>query len=219
MEASVFIFEIPTGVIADTFGRKRSLIIGWTIQGLAMVLVGAVPEYWAILGGYAIWGLGWTFCSGSYEAWITDEVGVERVGSVFARGMRVSYVGSLVGMGASVVVAATFGLATAVIVGGALMIGLGAYGALALPEENFRPPPREAGARRDLLGTARKGGRLVRGHPILLLIMGIWFFAGASTRRHSTASGRRTSSATSGCRRSDRSTASTGSGSSASARC
>jgi MFS transporter, DHA3 family, tetracycline resistance protein len=181
MEASIFVFEIPTGVVADTFGRTRSLVIGWAIQGVAMVLVGSVPEYWAIIAGYALWGLGWTFCSGSYEAWITDEVGVERVGSVFARGMRISYVGALLGMVASVVLAATFGLAAAVVIGGALMVGLAAYATVSMPEANFRRPEQERGRWRDLLGTARKGGRLVRGHPVLVLIMGIWLFAGAST--------------------------------------
>ena len=182
MEATIFLFEIPTGVVADTFGRRRSLVIGWALQGLAMILVGTVPEYWAILLGFALWGFGWTFCSGSYEAWITDEVGVERVGSVFARGMRISYVGALLGMGASVVLAATFGLSSAVWVGGSLMVGLAAYGAVAMPETGFRRTPKEErGGWRGALGTARKGGRLVRGQPILLLIMGIWLFAGAST--------------------------------------
>jgi MFS family permease len=182
MEATIFVFEIPTGIVADTFGRRRSLVIGWALQGLAMILVGVVPEYWAILTGFALWGFGWTFCSGSYEAWITDEVGVERIGSVFARGMRISYVGALLGMGASVVLAATFGLASAVWVGGALMLGLAAYAVVAMPETGFkRTPKEERGGWSGALGTARKGGRLIRGHPLLLLIMGIWLFAGAST--------------------------------------
>lgn len=182
MEATIFVFEIPTGVVADTFGRKRSLVIGWALQGLGMILVGTVPEYWAILGGFAIWGFGWTFCSGSYEAWITDEVGVERVGSVFARGMRISYAGALIGMVTSVVLAATFGLASAVWIGGALMVGLAAYGAITMPESGFhRTPKADRGGWRDLAGTAKRGGNLVRGQPILLFIMGIWLFAGAST--------------------------------------
>jgi DHA3 family tetracycline resistance protein-like MFS transporter len=182
MEATVFVFEIPTGVVADTFGRRRSLAIGWALQGLAMILVGAVPEYWAILAGFSLWGFGWTFCSGSYEAWITDEVGVERVGSVFARGTRIGYVGALAGMGASVVLAATFGLASAVLVGGALMVGLAVYGLITMPEMGFAPTPRgERSGWGAAFATARKGGGLIRGHPILLLIMGIWLFAGAST--------------------------------------
>ncbi len=182
MEAAIFVFEIPTGVVADSFGRKRSLVIGWALQGLAMILVGGVPEYWAIVSGFALWGFGWTFCSGAYEAWITDEVGVERVGSVFARGLRISYVGAIVGMVASVVIAAQVGLAVSVWLGGVLMLGLAVYAAIAMPETGFRRAPREErGGRRHLAGTAKRGAKLVRGQPILILIMGIWFFAGAST--------------------------------------
>ena len=84
--ASLPVSEVPTGVFADLFGRKRSIILSWAIQGGAIVLVGAVPEFWAALAGWAIWGFGYTFSSGAYEAWITDEVGAANVGPVFARG-------------------------------------------------------------------------------------------------------------------------------------
>jgi uncharacterized membrane protein YhaH (DUF805 family) len=51
-----------------------------------------------------------------------------------------------------------------------------------MPETGFkRTPKEERGGWSGALGTARKGGRLIRGHPLLLLIMGIWLFAGAST--------------------------------------
>ena len=46
------------------------------LQGAAIVFVGAVPELWASLVGWAPCGVH-TFSSGSYEAWITDEVGPE----------------------------------------------------------------------------------------------------------------------------------------------
>jgi uncharacterized membrane protein YhaH (DUF805 family) len=96
--------------------------------------------------------------------------------------MRISYVGSLVGMGASVVLAATLDLAVAVWIGGALMLGLAAYGLVTMPETGFRVVPKaERGGWRGALATAGKGGRLIRGHPLLVLIMGIWLFAGAST--------------------------------------
>ena len=48
MEISVFVFEVPTGVVADLYGRKLSLVIAWVVMGSATILVGAVP---AVLGG------------------------------------------------------------------------------------------------------------------------------------------------------------------------
>jgi DHA3 family tetracycline resistance protein-like MFS transporter len=38
MEASILVFEIPTGVVADTAGRRRSIIVGTLIMGSALVL-------------------------------------------------------------------------------------------------------------------------------------------------------------------------------------
>src|SRR5687767_14482373 len=97
MEATVFIFEIPTGVFADTYGRKLSIVVSILLQGAAWSLVGLVPHFIPILIAWALWGFGYTFMSGAYEAWITDEVGADNVGPVFARGERWSYVGALVG--------------------------------------------------------------------------------------------------------------------------
>src|SRR5919202_906134 len=75
MEAAVFLCEVPTGVVADTYSRRLSLTIGYLGTGAAWMLVAAFSQPWAIIGLWAFWGLSYTFTSGSYEAWITDEVG------------------------------------------------------------------------------------------------------------------------------------------------
>ncbi|MFN2471948.1 MAG: MFS transporter [Gaiellaceae bacterium] len=182
MELSVFLFEVPTGVVADTYSRRLSIIVGWVILGAGIVLVGAVQWYPAVLLGYAIWGLGWTFTSGAYTAWITDEVGIDRVGRILARGQQLSYLGAMLGIGVSIALALV-DLGLAVAAGGALVALLAVFGALAMPEEGFRrrPPEERENTWRELRTTASAGGRYVRAQPLLLLIMGIAFFAGAST--------------------------------------
>ena len=89
MEAAVFIFEIPTGVVADTYSRRLSLIIGYLGMGTAWMLVGLVSAPWLIIALWGVWGLSYTFTSGAEEAWIADEVGADKVGRVFLRGARV----------------------------------------------------------------------------------------------------------------------------------
>lgn len=182
MELTVFLFEIPTGVVADTYSRRLSIVIGWVVMGLGLILAGLVPHLAAVLGGWAIWGLGYTFTSGAEQAWITDEVGIERVGRVFARAQQFGYVGGLVGIGVSVTVASV-DLGLAVALGGALASAFGVFAAFAMPETGFRrrPPEERLGALRDLSTTARSGVRFIRAQPILLLLLGIFFFAGAST--------------------------------------
>jgi MFS transporter, DHA3 family, tetracycline resistance protein len=182
MELSVFVFEVPTGVVADTYSRRLSVIIGWLILGAGLVLVGLVEWYPAVLVGYAIWGLGWTFTSGAYTAWITDEIGIDRVGRVLARGRQFDYLGSIVEIGVSIALA-LIDLGFAVAVGGAIVAVLAAFGALLMPEEGFRrrPPEERENPWRELKTTAAAGVRYVRAQRLLLLIMGIALFAGAST--------------------------------------
>src|SRR6266550_3703150 len=71
MEAAVFLFEVPTGVVADTYSRRLSLIIGFFGMGLAWMLVGVFSAPWLVIALWAVWGLSYTFTSGAEQAWIT----------------------------------------------------------------------------------------------------------------------------------------------------
>ena len=62
-------------------------------------------------------GLGYTFQSGAYEAWIADEVGGERLTRVLLRGAQASWIGALAGVGVSTAVA-SFDLRAAIVTGG-----------------------------------------------------------------------------------------------------
>lgn len=77
LEATCFLAEIPTGVVADLRSRKWSVVIGLVTIGAGIALM-AVPQFWAILAAQVVWGIGYTFVSGAAEAWVTDEVGEER---------------------------------------------------------------------------------------------------------------------------------------------
>ena len=182
MEAAVFLFEVPTGVVADTYGRKLSLIIGFVGMGTAWLLVGVASEPVLIIALWAAWGIAYTFTSGAYEAWITDEVGVERIPAVFLRGARVAYVGALLGLALSVLIG-TQSLRAAVIAGGALEVACGVACIFLMPETGFRRRPVEerSGTFADLRTTAVRGGRFVRAQPVLLMLLGIAFFIGTAS--------------------------------------
>ena len=182
MEVSIFLFEIPTGAVADTYGRKLSLIVSFLIQGAAWMLVGAVSSFWVILVAWALWGFGETFMSGAFEAWITDEVGAERVGLVLLRGTRISYLGALIGLGVGVAVAA-YDLRLSILLGGAVVVGAGLACIVLMPETGFRPRPRELGRPpvRELALTARDGARFARGRPVVLLLLAVGLFVGAAS--------------------------------------
>ena len=124
MEAAVFAGEVPTSIVADTYSRRASIIVSLFIQGAAIALVGLAPSPTVAIVAWGIWGFGWTFMSGAWEAWITDEVGAENVGPVFLRGTRVSFVGAFAGLGLQGAIA-TQSLRASVVAGGALTIASG----------------------------------------------------------------------------------------------
>src|SRR5690606_6667913 len=74
--AGMVVFEIPTGVVADTWGRRASYLLG------TIALAAATFLYWLMwrtqapfalwAGGSMLLGLGFTFFSGGVEAWLVD---------------------------------------------------------------------------------------------------------------------------------------------------
>ena len=102
---SMALFEIPTGVLADTRGRRTSFLLS-----VAVVLVGTLGYVGtAAVGGSlllfcimsVILGLGFTFYSGAVEAWLVDALNATgyagQLDQVFARGSIVSGAAMLVG--------------------------------------------------------------------------------------------------------------------------
>lgn len=89
--------EVPTGVVADRYGRKPSILVGFVVIGLALLL-DAVPVLGVVLAAQVLVGVGWTFTSGADVAWLTDEVGEEAARPLYARGARHELRGSMVGL-------------------------------------------------------------------------------------------------------------------------
>ncbi len=174
MELTVFLFEVPTGIVADVYSRRLSIVIGLFVMGAAIVFVGSVPEAWAVIAGWSVWGFGYTFTSGAADAWLADEIGVDKVRPVYLRSAQVSRVVALIGIGISV----ALGLVEVwlpIVVGGCVIAATGIVVMFLMPETGFAPAPREEmeGAVRTMARTGRTGARLVRQTPLLLLILGI----------------------------------------------
>ena len=182
MEAAVFVFEIPTGVVADTYSRRASLIIGYLGMGTTWMLVGLISAPWAIIALWGVWGLSYTFTSGAYEAWITDEVGVEKVGRLFLQGARLGYVGAVLGLILQVAIG-VFSLRAGVIAGGAVTALCGVLCIFLMPETAFRRRPREerGSALTELRSTAVTGARYAWAAPVIVLLVSVELFMGMSS--------------------------------------
>ena len=92
------IFEIPTGVLADTSGRRMSFLLSVIVLFFATLGYVAVAELGGGLLAFSLvsvlLGLGFTFYSGAVEAWLVDALnatGYEgELDHVFARGAMVT---------------------------------------------------------------------------------------------------------------------------------
>ncbi len=66
-------FDMPTGVVADLYSRRRSVLIGMFLYGLGFLMEGALPWFAPVLLAQVVWGCGDTFITGALEAWIASE--------------------------------------------------------------------------------------------------------------------------------------------------
>jgi MFS family permease len=99
------VFEVPTGVVADTWGRRASYILGVltllvsTLLYLLMWYIQAPFWGWALSSVFL--GLGFTFFSGATEAWLVDSLTFSgykgELDPVFARGSIVGGAAMLTG--------------------------------------------------------------------------------------------------------------------------
>jgi DHA3 family tetracycline resistance protein-like MFS transporter len=76
---SMFIFEIPTGAVADLYGRKISVILGWTLAGILSFLVYFFRDFISLLIIFFLIGFAFSFTSGSYDAWVVDLIKAKKL--------------------------------------------------------------------------------------------------------------------------------------------
>jgi DHA3 family tetracycline resistance protein-like MFS transporter len=173
LELTVLVCEVPTGLVADVYSRRLSVIIGMFLIGTGLMLEGAIPRFATILLAQVLWGLGATFTSGATEAWIADEIGEAKAGQAYLRGAQAGQLGSFVGIGGSVLLA-SWQLNLPILVGGALFIALGLFLLMVMPEHGFAPTPAENHTSWQAMAqTMREGIQVVRRRPVLLTILTI----------------------------------------------
>ncbi len=66
------IFEIPTGAVADLYGRKFSVILGWGVQGILLFIILLSTNFMYLVLLMFLIGISQTFVSGAYDAWVVD---------------------------------------------------------------------------------------------------------------------------------------------------
>jgi MFS family permease len=149
--AGMVLFEIPTGVVADTWGRRMSYLLG------TITLAGSTFLYyllWVASGPFWLWaivsvllGLGFTFFSGAVEAWLVDALhyadydgGLE---AVLGRGQMVSGAAMLGGSVAGGVIAQATSLGVPFLLRVAVLLVMFAVAFRLMHDLGFSPAPAE----------------------------------------------------------------------------
>lgn len=180
LEATVFLFEIPTGILADTVSRRRSVIVGTFLTGIGFMIEASFPSFLPILLGQVVWGLGYTFVSGANVAWVTDEVGEAPAAGLYLRGAQLANFAALGGIVASVVLG-TVALWLPIFVAGAVFVLLSLFLVVAMTETGFTRGAAKGTVVSSMRASVRGARAMVRVRPVLVTILVVSALHGAST--------------------------------------
>lgn len=186
--AGLVLFEVPTGVVADTRGRRFSYLVGTVTLTIAtvfyLVMWRAAAAFWAWALASLFLGLGFTFFSGAVEAWLVDALKATgfsgSLDSVFAKGEIVEGCAMLTGSIAGGYLAQVSNLGTPYIARAVvLMLTFGL--AFALMRDLGFSPKRDAGPlqeMRNVLSGALSYG--LRNPPVRWVMLASIFIDGVS---------------------------------------
>ena len=141
------IFEVPTGIVADTIGRRVSYLLG-TVTLAATTLLYVL--LWQIEGPFWAWavvsmllGLGFTFFSGAVEAWLVDALNATHfegnLESVFGRGQVVGGAAMLTGSVAGGYIAQLTNLGVPFVLRGVVLLVMFVLAFVLMKDVGFTP--------------------------------------------------------------------------------
>jgi MFS family permease len=145
--AGMVAFEVPTGIVADMWGRRTSFLLGTVTLAVTTALYVLLWEIeapfweWAIVS--LLLGLGFTFFSGATEAWLVDALdatGFEGpLESVLARGQVITGIGMLTGSVGGGVLAEAVSLGFPFVVRAAVLILMFVVALALMQDVGFEP--------------------------------------------------------------------------------
>ena len=181
LEVACFIFEIPTGIVADVYSRKLSIVIGVVLTGVGFILEGSISSFVFVLVAQIVWGLGSTFISGSLEAWIAEEEKNKDLDEIYIKGAQAGQIGAFIGIVLSTVIA-NFSVRLPIIVSGVLFIILALFLWLYMPENNFKPSaPGDLNTFKKMVYTFKSGLKIVKSKSIIMILLAVTLFYGLSS--------------------------------------
>lgn len=181
LETACFLFEIPTGVVADLYSRRRSVLIGVFLYGIGFLMEGALPWFGTVLLAQVVWGCGDTFITGALEAWIASEEAGKPMDKVFMRGSQLGQFGGIAGVVMGTLLG-NLNLQLPIVLAGILCLLFGLVLLRIMPETNFSPAlDGRQGLLRDFANLFKLNLNFVKGAPVLLALLAITLCGGLAS--------------------------------------
>ncbi|MFM9874183.1 MAG: hypothetical protein ACKVQS_12045 [Fimbriimonadaceae bacterium] len=183
-EITIFLMEVPTGVVADVYSRKLSVTLSYLLAGVAFLITGLSTPFLALAIGAVVWGISETFLSGAREAWIADELTAVQpevsADQAFITGNQYSLAGRFIGVWFAF--AFSFISLRASLVAGAVgFLILGATYQLLATEKGFHRAPNHTHNFGDLIQTLKDGYNLIKARAAIVAVVLTTFFVGFSS--------------------------------------
>jgi hypothetical protein len=93
---TAFLLEVPSGALADTYSRRKLLIVGALVSAVGYASWIALPSYGGFALGFVLWGISSALVSGTYEAFVYDELAersaVDRYATLIGRAKSLALV-------------------------------------------------------------------------------------------------------------------------------
>lgn len=181
LETACFLFEIPTGIVADIYSRKLSIIIGTVLTGLGFILESSIASFVFVLAAQIVWGLGSTFVSGAIEAWIAEEEKTKDLDQIYIRGAQAGQIGTVMGIILSTIIG-NLSIRLPIIFSGCLFVAFALFLALYMPENNFKPSaPDDLNTFKKIGYTFKSGLKFIKSKLIIMILLSITLFYGLSS--------------------------------------
>jgi MFS family permease len=184
--AGMVLFEVPTGVVADGWGRRASFLLGTVTLAVSTYLYYLLWQlsapFWAWAVVSVLLGLGFTFFSGAVEAWLVDALHFSayegNLETVLGRGQMVSGIAMLVGSAAGGVIAQATNLGVPFLLRVGVLLAMFAVAFLLMHDVGFTPErsPHPLQATRAVLTASIDGG--LKNPPVRYIMLAAPFSAG-----------------------------------------
>jgi len=145
--AGMVLFEIPTGVVADTVGRKASYLLGTITLSVTTALYWLLWLWHAPFGWWALvsvlLGLGFTFFSGAVDAWLVDALTfsgyTDSLEAVFGRGLVVTGIAMFTGSVLGGVIAQATNLGVPFLLRAGVLVVMFVFASVVMKDLGFTP--------------------------------------------------------------------------------